>query len=72
MRRSAVRDSRAALRRAGTGTGAGPHREHPGARLVVTGCAAQTEPQTFAAMPEVDQVIGNLEKMRPETWERIA
>ena len=47
-------------------------REHPKARLIVTGCAAQTEPQTFAAMPEVDQVIGNLEKMRAGTWERIA
>ena len=44
-------------------------REHPKARLIVTGCAAQTEPQTFARMPEVDQVIGNLEKMRAETWE---
>ncbi|MCH8036944.1 MAG: tRNA (N(6)-L-threonylcarbamoyladenosine(37)-C(2))-methylthiotransferase MtaB [Proteobacteria bacterium] len=47
-------------------------REHPRARLIVTGCAAQTEPQTFAAMPEVDQVIGNLEKMRAGTWEQIA
>jgi len=47
-------------------------REHPGARLIVTGCAAQTEPQTFAAMPEVDQVIGNLEKMRPATWGALA
>ena len=47
-------------------------RAHPRARLIVTGCAAQTEPQTFAAMPEVDQVIGNLEKMRAGTWERIA
>jgi threonylcarbamoyladenosine tRNA methylthiotransferase MtaB len=47
-------------------------REHPRARLIVTGCAAQTEPQTFAAMPEVDQVIGNLEKMRAGTWEHIA
>jgi len=47
-------------------------REHPNARLIVTGCAAQTEPQTFAAMPEVDQVIGNLEKMRARTWSSIA
>ncbi|HSF94749.1 MAG TPA: radical SAM protein, partial [Thermohalobaculum sp.] len=47
-------------------------REHPSARLIVTGCAAQTEPHTFAAMPEVDQVIGNLEKMRPETWGAMA
>ena len=43
-------------------------RENPQARLIVTGCAAQTEPRTFADMPEVDQVIGNLEKMRAETW----
>ena len=47
-------------------------REHPNARLIVTGCAAQTEPQTFADMAEVDQVIGNLEKMRARTWEAIA
>jgi len=47
-------------------------REHPQARLIVTGCAAQTEPQTFAAMPEVDQVIGNLEKMRSRTWSALA
>jgi len=42
--------------------------EHPGARLIVTGCAAQTEPETFAAMPEVDLVLGNTEKMAAETW----
>ncbi|MDT8343676.1 MAG: tRNA (N(6)-L-threonylcarbamoyladenosine(37)-C(2))-methylthiotransferase MtaB, partial [Thermohalobaculum sp.] len=47
-------------------------REHPDATLIVTGCAAQTEAQTFAAMPEVDRVIGNLEKMRPETWRALA
>jgi threonylcarbamoyladenosine tRNA methylthiotransferase MtaB len=47
-------------------------RENPAARLIVTGCAAQTEPQTFAAMAEVDQVIGNLEKMRAGTWGAIA
>jgi threonylcarbamoyladenosine tRNA methylthiotransferase MtaB len=43
-------------------------RENPGAPVIVTGCAAQTEPETFAAMPEVTRVIGNAEKMRPETW----
>jgi len=43
-------------------------RERPGARLIVTGCAAQTEPATFAAMAEVDRVIGNDEKMRAEAW----
>ena len=47
-------------------------KSHPGARLVVTGCAAQIEPGTFAAMPEVDMVIGNAEKMRPETWAKMA
>ncbi len=38
-------------------------RENPGARLIVTGCAAQIEPQRFAEMAEVDRVIGNAEKM---------
>lgn len=47
-------------------------RAHPGARLVVTGCAAQIEPETFSSMPEVDVVIGNIEKMRPETWANMA
>jgi threonylcarbamoyladenosine tRNA methylthiotransferase MtaB len=43
-------------------------RERPDARIVVTGCAAQVEPETFAAMPEVSQVVGNHEKMKAETW----
>jgi threonylcarbamoyladenosine tRNA methylthiotransferase MtaB len=47
-------------------------RENPGARIIVTGCAAQTEPETFAAMPEVTRVIGNHEKMQPETWAALA
>ena len=47
-------------------------RENPAARLIVTGCAAQTEPETFATMAEVDLVIGNTEKMQPETWGRLA
>ncbi|MEM8538473.1 MAG: tRNA (N(6)-L-threonylcarbamoyladenosine(37)-C(2))-methylthiotransferase MtaB, partial [Pseudomonadota bacterium] len=47
-------------------------RENPNARLIVTGCAAQTEPETFARMDEVDAVIGNSEKMRPDTWSRLA
>ncbi|MBI1220878.1 MAG: tRNA (N(6)-L-threonylcarbamoyladenosine(37)-C(2))-methylthiotransferase MtaB [Rhodobacteraceae bacterium] len=46
-------------------------RENPAATLVVTGCAAQTEPQTFAAMPEVSRVIGNTEKMQPATWDAL-
>ncbi len=56
----AVRKARQEIRRL--------RRENPRARLIVTGCAAQTEPATFAAMDEVDAVIGNAEKMRPETW----
>ncbi len=43
-------------------------RDNPGAAVIVTGCAAQTEPETFAAMPEVTRVIGNAEKMQAETW----
>lgn len=45
---------------------------HPDARLIVTGCAAQTEPETFSAMPEVDAVIGNTEKMQGATWQGLA
>ncbi len=47
-------------------------RENPGAPVIVTGCAAQTEPQTFAAMPEVTRVIGNAEKMQAGTWRQLA
>ncbi len=43
-------------------------RDNPGAAVIVTGCAAQTEPATFAAMPEVARVIGNTEKMQAGTW----
>jgi threonylcarbamoyladenosine tRNA methylthiotransferase MtaB len=43
-------------------------RENPDAKLIVTGCAAQTEPEPFSNMAEVDVVIGNSEKMQPETW----
>lgn len=43
-------------------------RENPQARVIVTGCAAQTEPERFADMREVDLVLGNTEKMAPETW----
>jgi threonylcarbamoyladenosine tRNA methylthiotransferase MtaB len=43
-------------------------RDNPEAKLIVTGCAAQIEPERFAAMDEVDLVIGNTEKMKPETW----
>lgn len=47
-------------------------RENPDARLIVTGCAAQTEPETFTAMNEVDAVIGNTEKMQGSTWQGLA
>ncbi|WP_296430950.1 tRNA (N(6)-L-threonylcarbamoyladenosine(37)-C(2))-methylthiotransferase MtaB [Yoonia sp.] len=47
-------------------------REHPNAKLIVTGCAAQTEPATFANMDEVDVVLGNTEKMDPATWAGMA
>jgi threonylcarbamoyladenosine tRNA methylthiotransferase MtaB len=43
-------------------------RENPGAAVIVTGCAAQTEPETFAAMAEVTRVVGNTEKMQAATW----
>ena len=56
----AVRKARQEIRRLA--------REHPGAAIIVTGCAAQTEPETFAEMPEVTRVIGNHAKMLPETW----
>ena len=60
----AVRKARQEIRRL--------RRENPEARLIVTGCAAQTEPATFAGMAEVDAVIGNSEKMQPGTWSRLA
>jgi threonylcarbamoyladenosine tRNA methylthiotransferase MtaB len=56
----AVRQARQAIRKL--------RRARPQARILVTGCAAQTEPDTFADMAEVDRVIGNDEKMRPEAW----
>src|SRR3954452_18453015 len=43
-------------------------RERPQARIVVTGCAAQIEPEMFAGMAEVDRVVGNDDKMRSEAW----
>ena len=56
----AVRKARQDIRRL--------RRENPQAKIIVTGCAAQTEPETFAAMAEVDHVVGNSEKMQAETW----
>jgi len=56
----AVRQSRQAIRKV--------RRERPGTRIVVTGCAAQTEPQTYAAMREVDFVLGNAEKLAATSY----
>jgi threonylcarbamoyladenosine tRNA methylthiotransferase MtaB len=56
----AERQARQAIRRL--------RRERPGARLIVTGCAAQIDPARFSAMEEVDFVIGNAEKLRKETY----
>ena len=47
-------------------------RERPGARIVVTGCAAQIEPETFADMAEVAHVMGNAEKTRALSWSGFA
>jgi len=55
-----VRQSRQAIRKARRGNTA--------AKIIVTGCAAQTEPQTYADMPEVDLVLGNGEKLRSESY----
>ena len=43
-------------------------RERPGARIVVTGCAAQIDPGSWASMPNVDRVLGNDDKLKPESW----
>ncbi|GAB5458511.1 MAG: tRNA (N(6)-L-threonylcarbamoyladenosine(37)-C(2))-methylthiotransferase MtaB [Henriciella sp.] len=56
----AVRTARQTIRRAA--------RDHPDAPVIVTGCAAQIDPDMFADMPEVTRVIGNHEKMQAETW----
>lgn len=47
-------------------------RENPGSKVIVTGCAAQIEPETFAEMPEVARVIGNHEKMQADTWKSLS
>ncbi len=60
----AVRDSRKSVRRA--------RRENPEARIVVTGCAAQTTPEAFTAMAEADAVIGNREKLDPAEWRALS
>lgn len=59
----AVRQARQTIRKA--------RRDRPEARIIVTGCAAQTEPETFAAMPEVDAVVGNQEKLEAGTYRAL-
>ena len=59
----AVRQARQQIRKA--------RRENPEARIVVTGCAAQTEPGRFAEMAEVDAVIGNMEKLSAESYRKL-
>ena len=56
----AQRQARQAIRKA--------RRDNPEARIIVTGCAAQTDAAAFAAMPEVDLVLGNEEKLRADSW----
>ncbi|MBZ9937995.1 tRNA (N(6)-L-threonylcarbamoyladenosine(37)-C(2))-methylthiotransferase MtaB [Mesorhizobium sp. BR1-1-16] len=56
----AVRQARQQIRRA--------RRERPGVPIIVSGCAAQIDPAAFAAMPEVDMILGNAEKLRPSDW----
>ena len=58
-----MRQARQAIRRA--------RRDNPHARIIVTGCAAQTEKQTFAAMPEVDAVLGNEEKLTSASYRAL-
>ena len=56
----AERQARQAIRRA--------RRENPFAEIIVTGCAAQVDPASFASMPEVDRVLGNIEKLQPASY----
>ncbi|MFM6853880.1 MAG: radical SAM protein, partial [Sphingopyxis sp.] len=56
----AMKSAAAAARRA--------RRENPDARIIVTGCAAQIDPARFAAMPQVDRVLGNAEKFQPDAY----
>ena len=60
----AERQARQAIRRA--------HRDRPQARIVVTGCAAQIAPDSWAALPGVSRVLGNEDKLRPESWTATA
>ena len=60
----ATRKSRQAVRRAA--------RQNPGAKLVVTGCAAQIDPASFAALDGVDALIGNGTKLAPDIWRELS
>jgi threonylcarbamoyladenosine tRNA methylthiotransferase MtaB len=60
----AERQARQAIRKA--------RRDNPTARIIVTGCAAQIAPEKFAALPEVDHVLGNTEKLEAESFRRLA
>ncbi|MEX4005931.1 tRNA (N(6)-L-threonylcarbamoyladenosine(37)-C(2))-methylthiotransferase MtaB [Neoaquamicrobium sediminum] len=59
----AVRQARQAIRKA--------RRDNPGARIIVTGCAAQTDPDSFVAMDEVDLVLGNEEKLKAHNYRAL-
>jgi threonylcarbamoyladenosine tRNA methylthiotransferase MtaB len=59
----AERQVRQSIRRA--------RRQNPGVKIIVTGCAAQIDPHKYAAMDEVDRVIGNEEKLQAETWLQV-
>lgn len=60
----AEKQARQAIRKA--------RRDHPGAKIIVTGCAAQIAPETWAAMPEVTQVVGNHDKLQAASWAKLA
>ena len=61
--KEAERQARQAIRRA--------RRDNPNARIIVTGCSAQINPQTYNEMDEVDQIIGNELKMQPDIWQSL-
>ena len=60
----AEKQARQAIRKA--------RRDHPEAKIIVTGCAAQIAPESWAAMPEVTQVLGNHDKLQAKNWQALA
>lgn len=62
--KEAERQARQAIRRA--------KKDNPDAKIIVTGCSAQISPEKYAEMPEVDRIIGNDLKLKPETWGNTA